>query len=71
MSSLAKVPPHHTAPVERPELPGVPDECPRCGVNLEHALREVNLAITLDDGAEAHVSGYECRACGWCCAPSL
>lgn len=71
MTSLAKVPPRHTAPVERPELPGVPDECPRCGISLERALREVNLVVTLDDGAEAELTGHECGACGWCCAPGV
>lgn len=68
MPSLAKVPPRHTAP---PELPALPDECPRCDASLEHGLREVNLALTLDDGAEAEVTGFECAACGWVCAPQL
>jgi hypothetical protein len=65
---LAKVPLRHTAPVE---LPALPDECPRCGVELEHALREVKLTLTLDDGAEIRVTGHECACCGWCCAPEL
>lgn len=69
MTSLARVPPHHTAPPARPELSHVPHECPRCRVSLEHALREVNLTIWLDDGAEAYVTGHECGTCGWCCTP--
>jgi hypothetical protein len=71
MSSLAKVPPRHTAPVERSEPSLVPQECPRCGVDLEGALREVDLVLTLDDGAETKITGYECGACGWCCAPTI
>jgi hypothetical protein len=67
MNSLAKVLPHHVQPVEN----GVPGECPRCGQHLDGALREVNLVLTLDDGAELDVVGHECAACGWCCAPDL
>jgi hypothetical protein len=65
-SSLAKIPLHHTAPVE-PLVP--PEECPRCGESLERDLREVNLTVTLDDGAQASVAGFECARCGWCCLP--
>jgi hypothetical protein len=64
--TLAKVPPRQTAPVE-PLVP--PAECPRCGESLERDLREVNLTITLDDGAQASVVGFECARCGWCCLP--
>jgi hypothetical protein len=71
MNALAKVPPHHRAPVTRPEPSHVPHECPRCGVGLERALREVDLTVCLDDGAEALVTGHECGACGWCCIPEL
>ena len=71
MSALAKVPLHHTAPLAGPHPAYVPHDCPRCGVSLERRLREVDLAIPLDDGAEALVTGYECGACGWCCVPDL
>ncbi len=47
------------------------DECPRCGEPLEDNLREVNLVVLLDDGAEHTVVGHECRLCGWCCAPDF
>ena len=70
MSLLAKVAPGQTEPPEVVPVP-VPEECPRCGVSLEHALREVNLTLTLDDGAELETSGYECAACGWICAPAV
>jgi hypothetical protein len=71
MSALAKVPPRHTAPLARPEPPYVPHECPRCGASLDRSLREVDLAMPLDDGAEMLVTGYECARCGWCCIPDL
>jgi hypothetical protein len=64
---LAKVPLHHTAP---PEPQGVPDECPRCGASLEDEVREVNLTVTLDDGAECSFVGFECPCCAWCCLPA-
>jgi hypothetical protein len=67
MSSLAIVPRGHTEP-SNVELP---EECPRCGESLEGALREVNLVVTLDDGAEIEVVGHECAGCGWCCGPEI
>ena len=67
-SSLAKVPPHRVEPVRR-DPAHVPDECPRCGADLQEVVREVHLTVVLDDGAETELTGHECGACGWCCCP--
>ena len=66
LTPLARILPRGSEPARAEAL----DECPRCGDSLEGALREVNLVLALDDGAEIDVVGHECAGCGWCFAPA-